>query len=104
MTYDVVLRGADGGKAEFTCEAGRSVARAASNAGYELTTGCRQGRCAICRARIFEGKVRPVRRASKNATGTPAEREDGCVLLCAVSPDSDLVVEPLSPWLERKRA
>ena len=103
MTYHVVLHGADGAKVEFNCEVGRSVAQAAANAGYELTTGCRQGRCAICRAWILEGKVRPIRRPSKNAVGTPAEREDGTVLLCAVGPDSDLVVGPLSPWVERER-
>jgi ferredoxin len=98
--YRVTLRGADGAIAEFTGEAGRSIVHAASNAGYELTTGCRQGRCAICRARVIEGAVKPIRRPSKNALGSPADRKDGCVLLCSVGPASDVVLEPLSPWME----
>ena len=101
MAYRIILQSADGAIAEFTCEAGRSISQAASNAGYELTTGCRQGRCTICRARVLEGSVQPTRRPSKNAVGSVADRKDGCVLLCSVSPDSDVLIEPLSPWTER---
>lgn len=101
MAYHVILHGTDGRIAESTCEAGRSIAQAASNAGYELTTGCRQGRCTICRARVLEGLVKATRRPSKNAVGSAADRKDGCVLLCSASPDSDVLIEPLSPWTER---
>ena len=101
MAYHVILQGTDGAIAEFPCGAGRSIAQAASNAGYELTTGCRQGRCAICLARVLEGSVQPTRRPSKNAVGSSADRKDGCVLLCSVSPDSNVLIEPLSPWTKR---
>ena len=83
---------------EFDAPAGRSIVKSAAAAGYSLTTGCLQGRCAICRAELLAGSVTVLRRVSKNAVGNPAERADGCVLLCSVGPTSDLRLAALSPW------
>ena len=96
--FRVLIQDQDGAQAEFTSAPGRALARAAAAAGIVLTTGCLQGRCAICRARLLSGSVTPVRRPSANAVGNPAERADGCVLLCSVAATSDVVVAPLSPW------
>lgn len=97
-TYRVTLLGPDGTRIAFDCEEGRTIVRAARNAGYELMTGCLQGRCAICRARLVEGEVRAIRRRSKHATADPANRPDGCVLQCSVGPVTDVVVAPLAGW------
>lgn len=97
-THRITLRSERRADVTFDCETGRTVVRAARNAGYELMTGCLQGRCAICRARLLEGSVTAIRRRSKNAVSDPANRRDGCVLLCSVGPVSDIVVEPLAPW------
>lgn len=92
----------DDQRVEFAAEAGRSIARAAARAGYDLTTGCLQGRCAICRARVVSGAVRPLRPPSQYAVGDAAHRADGCVLLCAVGALADVVLEPLSPWTVKR--
>jgi len=96
--FRVTLQSHDKSEVTFTATGGRSIARSAANAGYRLTTGCLQGRCAICRAQLISGKVGPARRPSRNAVGDPLRRADGCILLCSVSPLSDVVVAPLSPW------
>lgn len=98
--FRVVLEGEAGVRVEFEAAPGRALARAAAAAGIVLTTGCLQGRCAICRARLLSGSVAPVRRPSVHAVGNPADRADGCVLLCSVAATSDVVVAPLGPWRE----
>ena len=102
VQYAVSLINAAGEVVHFDAPANRPLFRSAYNAGLVLTTGCLQGRCAICRARLISGHVKSLRRASKNAVTDPADRADGCVLLCAVGPASDVVLEPLGPWRPRK--
>jgi ferredoxin len=97
-TFEVTLRAGDDREVRFAAAAGRSIVKSAALAGYILTTGCLQGRCAICRSRLISGQVGAARRRSKHAVSDPANRPDGCVLLCSVSPLSDVIVEPLSPW------
>ena len=98
--YHVKLIAPDGAHAEFQASEDRAIARSAAQAGINLTTGCLQGRCAICRASVVSGTVKAVRRPSKNATGDPLVRADGFVLLRSVGPASDLMIEALSPWRE----
>ena len=81
--------------------AGRSLVKAAQLAGIELTSGCLQGRCAICRARLLAGKVGALRRPSPHAVGDPVQRADGHVLPCSVGALSDIVLAPASPWRTR---
>ena len=85
----------------FVAREGRSIVRSARIAGFELTTGCLQGRCAICRSEVLEGEVGLFRKSSPNQVGDPMDREDGCVLLCSVDPRSDLVIQPKGPWNAR---
>ena len=98
--HRVTLVAPDATTANFAAASGRSIVKSAQSAGYELTTGCLQGRCAICRARLLSGTVAALRRPSPNAIGDAAHRADGCVLLCSVGPLSDVVLAPLSPWRE----
>ncbi len=101
MSFRITVIDTFGTRLEFAADPNRSVVRSAALAGIELTIGCVQGRCAICRARVHKGTVRPLRRVSPNAIGGPAQRDDSCVLLCSVAPTSDLVLAPLSPWHQR---
>ena len=98
VTHRVVLQAANASAVTFAAAAGRSLVKSARAAGYALTTGCLQGRCAICRARLMSGTVVDLRRPSPHAIGNASERMDGCVLLCSVGPLSDVVLEPLGPW------
>ena len=96
--HRVVLIAADGARVEFTALSGRSVARAAALAGIRITSGCLQGRCAVCRARLLRGSVLPLRTPSANGVGGGPVRTDGTVLLCSVAATSDIEISPLSPW------
>lgn len=96
--FTIRLLGDAGPAVLYRAAAGQSLVKSAALAGVRFTTGCLQGRCAICRARLVEGAVTPLRRPSPHATSNPATRPDGCVLMCSIGPLSDLVLEPLSPW------
>ena len=96
--YRVSLIAADGARVEFEAPPAQSLVRAAARAGLLITTGCLQGRCAICRARLLSGTVTTVRPPSPNAVGSVAQGADGLILLCSVAATSDLEVAPLSPW------
>jgi ferredoxin len=96
--YRVSLIAADGARVEFDAAPAQSLVKAAARAGYRITSGCLQGRCAICRARLLSGTVLPLRRPSPNAVGTALHSVDGLVLLCSVTAASDVEVAPLSAW------
>lgn len=96
--HRVRLRAADGASVAFDCPEGSSVFHAAQRAGYEMRTGCMQGRCAICRCRLEAGAVRSIRRPSRHAAADPARREDGHVLICSVTPTCDIELRVRSPW------
>ena len=96
--FEVVLRDKTGATIRFCAPRGRSLVKSAAQAGIDLTTGCLQGRCAICRSHIVDGEVELLRRQSTNVVGSPLHRDDGCVLICSVGPVSNLTIEPLGPW------
>lgn len=97
-TYRVSLIATDGARVEFDAAPAQSLVKAAARAGYRITSGCLQGRCAICRAHLLSGTVLPLRRASPNVVGTALHSVDGLVLLCSVTAASDVEVAPLSAW------
>lgn len=97
-TYEITLRHAGLEPIRFAAPADRSIVKSARAAGYALTTGCLQGRCAICRSRLLAGELKVIRRPSRHAVGDPLKRADGCVLPCSLAPDSDVELETLSPW------
>ena len=98
IVHRVTLIAADGARVEFTAQSGRSLVRSAALAGVRITSGCLQGRCAICRARLLRGSVTPLRVPSANGVGEGPLRADGTVLLCSVAASSDIELAPLSPW------
>ena len=97
-SYRVGLNAADGARVEFEALPGQSLVKAAARAGYLMTIGCLQGRCAICRAHLLHGTVAPLRRPSPNSV-TPHNGDAADVVrLCSVSASSHLEVAPFSPW------
>lgn len=99
--FRVSLIASDGTRVEFEAPPTQSLVKAAARAGYLITTGCLQGRCAICRAALVSGEVVAVRRPSPNAVGDGAHDADGLVRLCSVAAASDVEVAPLSAWRPR---
>ncbi|MBI3303178.1 MAG: 2Fe-2S iron-sulfur cluster binding domain-containing protein [Deltaproteobacteria bacterium] len=81
----------DGKELEFTCAPDEDVITAALRQNIILLSYCRKGICATCKARVRDGNF-----AMSTVTVqalSPAEEEEGLVLLCRTSPQSDLEVE-----------
>jgi len=88
MSYSVTLL--PNGKT-FQCEANESVLEAALRSGLNLSYHCATGSCGECRARVIEGKVKDHRHF--DFVIPEAEKIVNTVLLCSVTPGSDLVIE-----------
>ena len=82
----------------FSCPANLSIFRAAARAGIEMSAGCMQGRCQICRAILLDGRVKSRRPLSPNGTVDPANLPDGYILPCSVVATSNVVIAPRGPW------
>ena len=98
MTHRVTLLGADGERVEFAVEPRQSLVKAAARAGYLVVTGCMQGRCAICRARVLSGKLVSLRAPSPYMVDSASRDDEGVVRLCSVGADSDVELAPFSRW------
>lgn len=101
-TFRVTLASATQATVTFDCPAKMSVLRAAKNAGYELSAGCMQGRCYTCRSVLRVGDVTNSRALSRYATIDPANLGNEQILLCSVTPTSDIEVRPEGPWERNK--
>lgn len=86
------------GVLNFECPENLSIFRAAARAGIEMSAGCMQGRCQICRGELLSGRVKSTRPISKYATVNPAALPDGYILPCSVSPLCDTILAPRGPW------
>lgn len=97
-THKIVLVNQDTEVLHFDCPENLSIFRGALRAGIEMTAGCMQGRCQICRSTIHAGTVRSLRPLSKYATVDPADLPNNMVLPCSVVPSSDVTLAPRGPW------
>ena len=79
------------GDHSFPVEGEETVVEAALRAGIAISYGCTNGSCGDCRARVVSGQVRKVR--PHDYALTEAEKLAGYVLLCSVTPESDLVAD-----------
>jgi CDP-4-dehydro-6-deoxyglucose reductase, E3 len=75
----------------FICEANESVLEAALRSGLNLNYHCATGSCGECRARIIKGEVKDYRYF--DFVIPEAEKIANTILLCSVTPNSDLVIE-----------
>jgi CDP-4-dehydro-6-deoxyglucose reductase len=75
----------------FQVQGRESVLDAAIRAGLDLDYGCNTGTCGRCRARLLSGQVEALRRPDYRFSAV--ERAQGHVLLCSVTPRSDVVIE-----------
>jgi len=88
MSFSVTL--SPNGKT-FECEANESVLEAALRSGLNLSYHCATGSCGECRARVIEGQVKDHRHF--DFVIPEAEKIANTILLCSVTPSSDLVIE-----------
>jgi len=78
---------------EFLLEGRDSLLAAALKAGATPGYGCGNGNCGLCKARVVSGEV--ARIARSDYPMSEAERSQGCVLMCAHTAASDVVLEVL---------
>ncbi|MHB8745398.1 MAG: 2Fe-2S iron-sulfur cluster-binding protein [Gammaproteobacteria bacterium] len=76
---------------EFLVQGTDTVLDSGLRAGLALDYGCSDGSCGRCKARVVSGTAKPVRRGSFRLSD--AEREQGCLLMCAHTAVTDLVLE-----------
>lgn len=69
---------------------GESVLEAAVRGGLDVSYGCTDGRCGLCRARLEDGELAQLR-ATEYAL-SEADKLDGCFLMCAHTAASNLSV------------
>ncbi len=97
-TYRVRLFKGDIEVLYFECPENLSIFRGARLAGIEMSAGCMQGRCQICRATLHSGELKSLRPLSKYATNDPAALPNNAVLPCSVVPTSNVSIAPRGPW------
>lgn len=99
--YRVTLVDPDGNSISFLCGSNEAIFSAAQKAGYELTLGCMQGRCTVCKAKLISGDVkflRPIPKGNEDKlSGAPNE------LLCSVAPQSDSQLQTFARWYPTNR-
>ena len=78
---------------EFLLEGRDSLLAAALKSGATPGYGCGNGNCGLCKARLVSGEV--ARIAPSDYPLSEAERRQGCVLMCAHTAASDVVLEVL---------
>jgi CDP-4-dehydro-6-deoxyglucose reductase, E3 len=78
---------------EFFVEGHDSILQSGLKAGLQLSYGCGNGTCGLCRARVVDGDVQRIR--SHDFTLSDAERAQGHILMCAYSAVTDLKIETL---------
>lgn len=75
---------------ELLVPQGETLLKAAEHAGFDLRSGCRNGRCTSCTGRLLEGEVAYVKEPESLSS---EQRDAGFVSLCVATPDADCRVE-----------
>jgi CDP-4-dehydro-6-deoxyglucose reductase, E3 len=88
MSFTVTLRPAE---RSFHVESDEAILPAAIRQGIGLPYGCRDGACGSCKSRLLEGRV--VHGPHQHKALSAAEEEQGFILTCCATPQSDCVVE-----------
>jgi CDP-4-dehydro-6-deoxyglucose reductase, E3 len=88
MSLNVTLKPAN---RSFAVERDEPILVAALRQGIALPYGCRDGACGSCKSRLLEGRV--IHGVHQQKALSAAEEEDGLILTCCATPQTDCVVE-----------
>jgi CDP-4-dehydro-6-deoxyglucose reductase len=88
MTFTVTVQPAG---LSFEVARDEAILPAAIRAGVGLPYGCRDGACGSCKSRLLEGRV--IHGAHQLRTLTVAEEEQGLILTCCATPQTDCVIQ-----------
>ncbi len=78
----------------FQVERDQAILPAAIAAGIGLPYGCRDGACGSCKSKLVSGRV--IHGAHQTKALSPQEEENGLILTCCATPQSDCVIESRS--------
>ena len=88
MTFSITVQPAG---VSFDVPRDDTILAAAIGAGIGLPYGCKDGACGSCKSRLVEGRV--IHGAHQSKALSPAEEEDGLILTCCATPQTDCVIE-----------
>ena len=91
MSFQVTIQPAD---VQFAVERDEPMLAAAIRQGVGLPYGCRDGACGSCKSRLLEGRV--IHGAHQFKALSAQEEEQGFILTCCATPQTDCVVEARS--------
>ncbi len=91
MSFNICLQPAD---RSFSVERDEAILPAAIRQGVGLPYGCRDGACGSCKSRLLEGRV--IHGAHQLKALSVEEEEQGFILTCCATPQTDCVVEARS--------
>ena len=91
MSFTITLKPAE---RSFAVDREEAILAAAIRQGIGLPYGCRDGACGSCKSRLIEGRV--IHGAHQVKALSVAEEEEGFILTCCATPQTDCVVEARS--------
>jgi CDP-4-dehydro-6-deoxyglucose reductase len=91
MSFQITLQPSG---ARFAVERDEAILPAAIRQGIGLPYGCRDGACGSCKSRLVEGRV--IHGAHQLKALSVAEEEQGFILTCCATPQTDCTVEARS--------
>ncbi len=91
MNFKVTIQPAN---VAFEVARDEAILPAAIRQGVGLPYGCRDGACGSCKSRLLEGRV--IHGAHQLKALSPQEEEQGLILTCCATPQTDCVVEARS--------
>jgi CDP-4-dehydro-6-deoxyglucose reductase, E3 len=91
MSFNITLQPA---ARSFAVERDEAILPAAIRQGIGLPYGCRDGACGSCKSKLLEGRV--IHGAHQLKALSVAEEEEGFILTCCATPQTDCVVQARS--------
>jgi CDP-4-dehydro-6-deoxyglucose reductase len=91
MSFTITLKPAE---RSFQVARDEPILAAAIRQGVGLPYGCRDGACGSCKSRLLQGRV--LHGAHQTKALSVAEEEEGFILTCCATPQTDCVVEARS--------
>ena len=91
MSFQITLQPA---ARSFAVERDEAILPAAIRQGISLPYGCRDGACGSCKSKLIEGRV--IHGAHQLKALSVAEEEEGFILTCCATPQTDCVIEAIN--------
>jgi ferredoxin len=88
MTFNVILRSADGTEQTIQCAEDQYILEAAEDAEVDLPSSCKAGACSACAGKVVSGEIDNEEQSFLDDD----QMAEGFALLCVAYPKSDCVI------------